>query len=131
MSIGAPHLRESHLVVLGDGSGYEECKELAQELGIRASFLGARPHDEVATWLGACDVLALPSWNEGMPNVVLEALASGRPVVASRVGGIPEVVSDAVGRLVPARDAGALADALERVLGEAHDPAQIAAEIGR
>jgi glycosyltransferase involved in cell wall biosynthesis len=119
---GGPRLRESHVVVLGDGSGFEECRELAQELGIRASFVGARPHDEVATWLGACDVLALPSWNEGMPNVVLEALASGRPVVASRVGGIPDVIdSDASGRLVPARDPASLARALERVLGETHD----------
>jgi glycosyltransferase involved in cell wall biosynthesis len=130
IALGSPRLREAHLVVLGDGSGFEECRELAQELGIRASFVGARPHDEVATWLGACDVLALPSWNEGMPNVVLEALASGRPVVASRVGGIPDVIdSDASGRLVPPRDPEALARALERVLGEPHDPERISTEL--
>jgi glycosyltransferase involved in cell wall biosynthesis len=123
---GGPRLRAAHLVVVGDGAGFEEVRELAAELGIRASFMGARPHDEVATWLGACDVLALPSWNEGMPNVVLEALASGRPVVASRVGGIPDVIdSDSSGRLVPPRDPVALAGALESVLAEPHDPERI------
>jgi teichuronic acid biosynthesis glycosyltransferase TuaC len=127
---GGPELRASQLVVLGDGAGFEECRELAQELGVRASFMGARPHEEVATWLGACDVLALPSWNEGMPNVVLEALASGRPVVASRVGGIPEVIdSDSSGRLVPPRDPAALARALERVLAEPHEPEEISARL--
>jgi glycosyltransferase involved in cell wall biosynthesis len=125
-----PRLREAHLVVVGDGGGFEEVRELAAELGIRASFMGARPHDEVATWLGACDVLALPSWNEGMPNVVLEALASGRPVVASRVGGIPDVIdSDSSGRLVPPRDAVALAHALEDVLSEPHDPERISTRL--
>jgi glycosyltransferase involved in cell wall biosynthesis len=127
---GGPELRAAKLVVLGDGAGLEECRELAEELGVRASFMGARPHDEVATWLGACDVLALPSWNEGMPNVVLEALASGRPVVASRVGGIPEVIdSDSSGRLVPPRDPASLARALERVLAEPHDPERISARL--
>jgi len=130
MSVAGPRLRESRLVVLGDGGGYEECRELAEELGIRASFMGARPHHEVATWLGACDVLALPSWNEGMPNVVLEALASGRPVVASRVGGIPEVIdSDSCGRLVPPRNPEALARALEGVLAQSHDPERISTHL--
>ena len=74
---------------------------------------GARPLKEVAQWLAACDVFTLPSWQEGTPNVVLEALASGRPVVATRVGGIPDVLPDPqAGRLVPARDAASLADAI-------------------
>jgi glycosyltransferase involved in cell wall biosynthesis len=127
---GGPRLRASRLVMVGDGPATEECRTLAQELGIRASFLGARPHEEVATWLAACDVLALPSWNEGMPNVVLEALASGRPVVASRVGGIPDVVdSDASGLLVPPQDPVALGGALEGVLGHPHDPERISAAL--
>jgi teichuronic acid biosynthesis glycosyltransferase TuaC len=53
---------------------------------------------------------------EGCPNVVLEALACGRPVVAARVGGIPEIMSDACGRLIPPRDPVALAEALDTVL---------------
>jgi glycosyltransferase involved in cell wall biosynthesis len=87
----------------------------AKELGVVAP--GARPLKEVAEWLAACDVFTLPSWMEGTPNVVLEALASGRPVVATRVGGIPDVVPEPeAGELVPPRDPGALAEALVRVL---------------
>ena len=70
---------------------------VAKENVARASLLspgaivtpGVRPLKEVADWLTACDVFTLPSWMEGTPNVVLEALASGRPVVATNVGGIP------------------------------------------
>ena len=63
-----------------------------------------------------------------MPNVVIEALASGRPVVASRVGGIPDVVDSSLsGALVPPRDPFALSLALEDVLGRAHEPERIAA----
>jgi len=106
------------LVLVGDGvSGHEvRGRASAWPSGV-VRALGARPHDEVARWVGACDVLALPSWAEGTPNVVLEALASGRPVVATRVGGIPDVLSDErAGLLVPPKDARALADALVSVL---------------
>jgi len=129
-ALGGPRVRESRLVFVGDGSGLDACRALARDLGVTAAFVGARPHDEIATWLAACDLLALPSWNEGMPNVVLEALASGRPVVATRVGGIPDVVdSDALGELVPPRDPAALGRALERVLERSHDPERISAEL--
>src|SRR6185503_4192809 len=94
-------LRGARLVLVGDGAGLESCRQQALKLGDQVSFVGAEPHDRVATWLAACDVLALPSWNEGMPNVVLEALASGRAVVASRVGGIPDVVAGEPHALVP------------------------------
>ena len=78
--------------------------------------------------MAAADVMTLPSWNEGTPNVVLEALASGRRVVATRVGGIPDVVSSpALGELCEPRDVAALANALRRVLAEPGDPAAIAA----
>ena len=66
--------------------------------------------------MAAADLVTLPSYMEGCPNVVLEALACGRPVVASNVGGIPEILSDECGRLVPPRDSGALAQALASVL---------------
>ena len=72
----------------------------------------------VALWMAAADVVTLPSYMEGCPNVVIEALASGRPVVATNVGGIPELMDDASGRLVPPRDAGALATALDEVLSQ-------------
>jgi teichuronic acid biosynthesis glycosyltransferase TuaC len=89
---------------------------------------GARPHAEVAEWIGACDVLALPSWAEGTPNVVLEALASGRPVVATRVGGIPDViVDDDCGLLVAPRDAPGLATAIATALGRTWDEGAVRA----
>lgn len=129
-AVAGPRQRGSRLVLVGDGSGVSECRALAEKLGVPATFMGARPHDEVAVWLAACDVLALPSWNEGMPNVVIEALASGRPVVASRVGGIPDVVdSEVLGALVPPRDPRALSRALEDVLGRPHDAERIAASL--
>jgi glycosyltransferase involved in cell wall biosynthesis len=71
-------------------------------------------------------LLALPSWNEGTPNVVLEALACGRRVVATRVGGIPDVVeSPELGALVPPREPAALAEALIVALRTSCDEARV------
>ena len=119
------------LVMVGDGAGASACRALAEKLGVAARFVGAQPHEIIPIWLAACDVLALPSWNEGMPNVVLEALASGRPVVATKVGGIPDVVKGASGVLVPPRDVAALSDALARTLSEDHDAQAISAALER
>ena len=89
--------------------------------------VGSVPHDEIAHWIAACDILSLPSWNEGTPNVVLEALACGRRVVATDVGGIPDLIdSDTLGELVPARSPEALAGALSRAVAADYDPAEIA-----
>jgi glycosyltransferase involved in cell wall biosynthesis len=76
-------------------------------------------HDDVAALLARLDVVALPSWTEGLPMVLLEAMAAGRPVVATPVGGTPELVVDGeTGLLVPPRDPEALAAALRRVLDD-------------
>jgi teichuronic acid biosynthesis glycosyltransferase TuaC len=89
----------------------------------RVVMAGALPAEGVARWMGACDVVTLPSWNEGTPNVLLEAFASGRRVVATRVGGIPDVVdSPDLGTLVDAKDVPALADALAQAAGQGGDP---------
>lgn len=104
------------IVFVGDGPLLEELRGAARG---RAEVIvaGRVPHAEVAAYLAASDVLCLPSWDEGMPNVVREAHACGRPVVATRVGGIPEAISAPVlGRLVPPRDPPALALALREVL---------------
>jgi glycosyltransferase involved in cell wall biosynthesis len=83
----------------------------------RVVFAGELAADDV---LGEFDVFALPSWTEGLPLVVLEAMAHGRPVVATPVGGTPEVVVDGeTGLLVPPRDPQALAAALRRLLDDA------------
>jgi glycosyltransferase involved in cell wall biosynthesis len=76
--------------------------------------------------MAAADLVTLPSYKEGCPNVVIEALASGRPVVATNVGGIPELMDDTSGRLIPSHDAQALASAFDEVLAASWDPAQIA-----
>ena len=120
-------LRETQLVLVGDGAGKAACAALAQELAVDARFVGAETQERIPTWLAACDVLALPSWNEGTPNVVLEALACGRRVVATSVGGIPDVVtSEALGALVPPRDPAALAAALRVAVATPYDPDAVA-----
>jgi glycosyltransferase involved in cell wall biosynthesis len=124
-------LREARLAVVGDGAELAACRDLASERGLQASFPGAVPHEQSSDWLAACDLLALPSWNEGMPNVVLEALSSGRRVVATRVGGIPDVVTEALGELTEPRDIEGLARALERVLAAPYEPAAISAALQR
>ena len=78
--------------------------------------------------MAAADLVTLPSYMEGCPNVVLEALACGRPVVATNVGGIPEIMSDECGQLVPPRDPSALAQALASVLDRTWDAAAISAQ---
>lgn len=120
--------RDASLVMVGTGPCLGQCRGLAKALGVSVRFVGARPHAEIPDWLAAADVLALPSWAEGTPNVVLEALACGRRVVATAVGGIPDVVSsDRLGTLVPPRDPPALARALEAALSTPYDPASVSA----
>jgi len=100
------------LVLVGDGS-----MRKSLEAKRSALLVGAVPAPEVAKYLAAADVLALPSHAEGTPNVVLEALAAGRPVVATRVGGIPDIVEEGVtGFLVPPKNTAALKQALEAAL---------------
>jgi teichuronic acid biosynthesis glycosyltransferase TuaC len=81
--------------------------------------------DRVALWMTAGNLVTLPSYNEGCPNVVVEALNAGRPVVATHVGGIPELVDDTCGRLVPPRDVPALVQALNEVLNQPWDATDI------
>jgi teichuronic acid biosynthesis glycosyltransferase TuaC len=111
------------LVMVGDGELRSECEQLAARLlpAGRVAFAGFQPHDSVPTWLAASDTLCLPSLSEGCPNAVLEALACGRPVVATRVGAVPELVSAAVGALASPGDDEGLAAAMDQVLGATWD----------
>ena len=117
------------LALIGDGVLRDEVQKKREAWGGDALLApGARPLAEVARWMTACDVFTLPSWNEGTPNVVLEALASGRPTVGSRVGGIPDVLADPKsGLLVPPKDARALADALGAAIARHWDAAEVRA----
>lgn len=102
------------------GGAYEETlREAATELGVAGRVVFAGYRTDVPALLAGCDVFCLPSRAEGMPLVVLEAMAQGKPVVASAVGGTPEVVADGeTGLLVPAGDVDALAAALARLVGD-------------
>jgi teichuronic acid biosynthesis glycosyltransferase TuaC len=101
-------------------------KEMRASIRQNAKFVGRQPSSEVARWMRAADCLILPSVNEGVPNVILEAFASGLPVVASRVGGIPEVLSEQYGRLIEPTPR-LLANGVLEVLSEKIDPAKLAA----
>jgi glycosyltransferase involved in cell wall biosynthesis len=110
-----------HLVVLGDGPDEATCRQLATDRGVadRVAFLGRRATDETEELLAAADVLALPSTIEGLPYVLLEAMASRLPVVAGRVYGVPEVVEDGVtGLLVGPTRVDEIAAALDRLAAD-------------
>ncbi|MEZ5356544.1 MAG: glycosyltransferase [Bryobacteraceae bacterium] len=99
------------------GEGVDEADLRIRTNGDEGFLLpGAKPAQEVSQWLAAADVFCLPSYSEGCPNVVIEALACHRPVVATTVGGIPELVDGNTGILAPAGDAGALEAALDAAL---------------
>lgn len=117
--------------LIGEGSDRSlyEAEIVRRGLFKRIFLVGNRPHTEIAVWMGACDVFCLPSIREGFPNVILEALFSGRPVVASHVGGIPEMVNENNGFLVEARNPNALADALCKALAQDWDPQSILATV--
>jgi len=105
-----------HLVVVGTGPDEAACRQLAADRGLSASFLGWRTAADTERLLAASDVLALPSEIEGLPYVLLEAMASALPVIAGRVYGIPEVVDDGVtGLLVDPLRIDDIANALDRM----------------
>lgn len=118
-------------VIIGDGPAHAEltrhCAQLQLENDVR--FIGGRPHADVAIWLRRARVFCLPSRNEGMPNVVIEAQATGVPVVATRVGGLAELVDEQSGILVTAGSAAELADALDRAMRLNWDAREIAARV--
>jgi glycosyltransferase involved in cell wall biosynthesis len=116
------------LTFIGEGLEAESLRSKARQYGIeqRVAFVPSAPPDKVARWLAACDVFTLPSYAEGCPNAVIEALSSGRPVVATRVGGIPELVDETCGFLVPPKDPSKLATFLREALRITWDANQIA-----
>lgn len=107
-------------LLIGNGPLRTELEELARHLGItdRTAFMGER--SDIADILSRLDVLVLPSFSESSPNVIGEAMAAGVPVVATRVGGIPELIDHGnTGLLVPNGDEAALANGLEYCLRNA------------
>lgn len=121
---GFPHGR---LVIAGEGDLKPELEQLAAEVGMSEKVIlpGHISWEDVPTFLSLCDLFVVPSVQDhqgnvdGLPNVLLEAMAAGQPIVASRVAGIPAVIHDGVnGFLVPQKDSCALSNAIRRLFEE-------------
>jgi glycosyltransferase involved in cell wall biosynthesis len=123
----------ARLALIGEGNCEEALKSRAARLGVLGDILlpGPQPSRIVAEWMRAADLFCLPSYSEGCPNVLVEALSSGCPVVATNVGGIPELIHDHCGILVPPADHQSLSTALEKALSREWDRSRIAADAGR
>jgi len=113
------------LLIAGEGPLGQDLRRQAAAAGVAARFLG--PRRDVPALLAAADVMVVPSIWEGQPLIVQETLRAGRPLVATRVGGIAELTGDDGAVLVPPRDPGALAAAVSRLLDNPEAAARLAA----
>lgn len=125
------HQREPgswRLAVIGEGYLRNALSRQAARLGLaeQVVLLGPKHQAEVARWMKAADVLCLPSETEGCPNVVLEALSVGLPVMATAVGGIPELVNDSCSILIRSRQPADIAEGLQRIAARRWDRLAIA-----
>jgi teichuronic acid biosynthesis glycosyltransferase TuaC len=110
-----------------------ELQGLIEQAGLtnKVYFPGGLPPEQVAQWIGASDVLTLPSWSEGYPNVVVEGAACGRPVVATDVGGTREIINGSNGILVQPQNVDSLYNGLVQALKQTWDHTAIAAAMRR
>ena len=107
------------LLLVGDGADRTRLERLAHGRGLAKSVLFLGYQEDVGRWYAACDAVVLTSANEGTPVTLIEALAAGRPVVATNVGGVSDVVEDGVtGLLVKPGDTHALAERLALLAGD-------------
>lgn len=119
-------LPDVQLLIAGSGPQRRAYEQLAQDLGVagRVRFLGSIPQAALKNYYGAVDALLLASEREGWPNVLLESMACGTPVVATRVSGIPEIVAaPEAGLLIDRRTPQAIADAVRSMAANRPDPA--------
>lgn len=107
-------------LVVGPGSELYREELLQHFQPEHLEFLPEQSHDDAMRLMAASDVFVLPSHTEGFPNVVIEAMAMGKPTIATGVGAIPEMLSGECGVVVPPQDVAALRAALQRVLSDAH-----------
>ncbi len=125
--------RDFTLDVIGDGDGRASLEQEIERAGLqgRVRLLGWRSSDDVRRLLAQSRAMVLPSFAEGLPVVLMEALALGRPVVATAIAGIPELVDAANGWLVPSGSVDALAQAMLAVLDASPDQLQAMGQVGR
>jgi glycosyltransferase involved in cell wall biosynthesis len=122
----------AELALVGTGPLHAEFSaEVTRQADLHVHLPGAQPPDAVARWMSAANVFALPSYSEGYPNVLVEALACGRPIVATPVGGIPEIVDADSGILVAPRAVDALAAGLIQALDQPWDEVALARRFSR
>jgi len=107
------------LLVAGAGEAQEAVSQRARARGLDVRMFGRLDQPELADVLAACDTFVLPSYAEGLPAAICEAMMMGRAVVASAVGGIPEILASGRGMVVPSKDPPALAFALRSILEDA------------
>src|SRR5437762_1092811 len=116
----ATRIPDAYFLIVGDGPMRAEWEELARSLGVADRVRWAGYRRDVDAILPGCDLFVLPSLEDAFPTVLLEAMASGLPAVASKVGGIPEIVTpDVTGVLVPPGDPQALAAAIADLVHDA------------
>jgi glycosyltransferase involved in cell wall biosynthesis len=107
------------LVIIGSGPLKKTLQSMVKRYGLEdyVTFTGGRRHEEIPIWMNASDIFVLPSLKEGFPTVIPEAMACGKPIVATKVGGIPEaIVNNDLGILVDPRNERALASAILEAL---------------
>ena len=117
----------AHLILVGVGTDRDDLMRLVAERKAagRIHFPGHIDHEQMPSWLQACDIVAMTSWSEGMPNALVEAIACGLPAVATAVGGIPQAVRhEHSGILVEPTNVPAIAAALKRLLSHAEEREQ-------
>ncbi len=119
-------------IIIGRGIGINSLQNQIDSLGLNdfIKVINGVDHDEVPYWMNACDLFVLPSLDEGFPTVIPEALACGKPVIASRVGGIPEIISNNdVGLLVEKKNPDELANAIVLGLSRSWSSSNIAVHV--
>jgi teichuronic acid biosynthesis glycosyltransferase TuaC len=130
--LGKEGINNLIVIIVGDGPLRESLQNEVNNKGLKSCFrfLGFQNLDSISVWLGASDLLCLPSLSEGCPNVIMEALSAGRPVVASRVGGIPELVTDGInGLLFNPGQTEQLSNAIKKAFSIQWDPVKLRVSI--
>ncbi len=110
--------KDIHLLIVGNGPYEEEVNRAVIDSGLQdyISFEGSIPHDSLKFYYNIADVFLIPSYAEGLPNVIQEAVACNTPIVGTDVGGIPDILSEGLGITIPVRDDSKLLSAVKQIL---------------